>query len=1134
MPRNLGRTQENVTRLVFDDEVIYFFLPNEDDHIQKLIARTRNFYEQDMLNDIRNRLPAEGIAIDVGAYIGNHTIFLSKICGMDVIAIEPFQHSFEILKKNIELNNVVDRVTAIQKAAGRSVGSGEVVVPRKTNLGEASIEQRSGGPINIIPLDALGIRAPIALIKVDVEGMELDVLKGAAGLIESFCPLVYVEVQTEAEFKEIRSFFSVFSYEPVACFNVTPTFLFVCCRAPEQQFSALMESLRLRRGETQTQSKEIRRLRAETARQSEKLSHRQRSDTLLSELKNELKKTQAEITELRRSTTFQIGRAVVQATVRPFPDFFALPGRLVRIAFDRKKRQQGPQPQLDESQKISVIMTTYNSAYNVSGAIQSILDQTYRNLELIVVDDASTDGTFEKLLDHARADNRVRPFKCFENRGTYWCKNFGITKAGGAYITFQDSDDFSEPNRLDAQIEVLRRDPGAVAATCNYVRRRPNGELVWNRGRLERVAIMVPMFNKDAVLDTVGYFDSVRTSADDEMYHRLRLVFGGHTIQHVDRRLYVASYREGSLTTASSQVDLSVQENADDLSFLSRDRRKYVYAYREWHKSLKKGDEAPYMAFPLLRRHFPAPESLLVQSEPAEEYVTASLASYPVRESSLRRTVASILPQVDKLNVYLNNYDGIQTFLQDPKITVARSQEHGDLRDSGKFFFLHDVVPGYHFTIDDDIVYPPNYVQHQILKILQYRKQAVVGIHGVTFANPIERFYKDRDVTEFWKAAEVDQVVNLLGSGTVAYHTSTVELKFQDFQVPGMVDLWLAVAVKRQQVPMIATARSRSWLTPIAQKDRGLYGEFLDNDGVQTEVARREGPWDFNNMSGNYSVLAEYLVSNFTPEELRSNQIDVEFWRRFTMQKDCGMETSSQLSAWGRDVPQHAKIAERQHFNEADYWLRRHERMHGDPRSVGNLGRSLDENLERQKEPFQRLRSALSVLFPVVEGQSALDLACGVGRIAPTLVEMGFEYTGVDISPVALEQARGVCPFGSFVEGNIVTYQPPQTYDLVIAAYVLVHLVEDADWQAALDTIAASMKPDGLFLLIEDVPIVRQSAAEHVVNRSLREYNAALAARNLYISDTLKQNIVERLSSLRGLEHFYFIKRMNRKIVIIS
>ncbi len=868
---------------------------------------------------------------------------------------------------------------------------------------------------------------------------------------------------------------------------------------------------------------------------------------------NELRQTQTQLAEIETSTSFQVGRAFVDALVRPFPGVLVFPSRLARIALHRKqKRERKLQEALQhvegqvqqagrqtgtieehretapqEDARISVVMTTYNSAEFLSDAIRSVLDQSHRNLELIVVDDASTDGTFEMLREHARVDNRVRPFKCLENRGTYWCKNFGITKATGTYLTFQDSDDVSDPNRLDAQLKELRKDPNAVAATCNYVRSRPNGQLVRNRGRLEGMAIMAPMFKKDAVLDTVGYYDSVRTSADDEMFHRLRQAFGTDKIRHVDRPLYVASHREGSRTTGSNEIDLSIKEKAGSLSFLSPDRRKYVRAYQEWHKSIEKGDEAPYMAFPLLRRRFPAPDSLLIDAKPAEEYVTASVASFAAREDSLKQAVASILPQIDRLNVYLNNYDAVPEFLRHPKITVARSQEHGDLRDNGKFFFLRNVAAGYHFTIDDDIIYPPNYVQHLILKILQYRKQAMVGIHGVTFADPIERFYKDRKVLVFWEGLDVDWVVNLLGSGTVAYHTSTVELDFKDFKVPGMGDLWLAVATKRQKVPMIAVARAPDWLMPIQNNDPGLYEEFLERDGIQTDVARLEAPWGFQSWARSYCSLANHFISKFSTEALRSNEIDVEFWQSFSVREQQGIKISSQSSAEGRDSSSHSNIADKPHFNEVTYWIRRHGRMREDPRSVGSLSLSAQENRQVNKELLERFRAILPVLFPTAKGRSALDLACGVGRFSPTLVEMGFKYTGVDISPVALEQARGVCPLGSFCEGNIVTYRPPQTYDLVIAVHVLIHLVDDADWQAALDTIAASIDPDGLFLLIDDVPIVRQSPAEHVVNRSLSEYDAALAARNLFISDKLKQQIVARGSPRQGLKHFHFIKRMS-------
>ena len=815
--------------------------------------------------------------------------------------------------------------------------------------------------------------------------------------------------------------------------------------------------------------------RQEVERQKQKLQDR---DKEVARLQYQRQIAEARAKELETSTSFQLGRAVVEALVHPSPALWALPGRLVRIALDRKKRQQAPQkrqqapqPEPDENEKISVIMTTYNSADYVADAIRSILDQSHRNLELIVVDDASTDGTFELLREHARVDNRVRPFNCLENRGTYWCKNFGITKATGTYLTFQDSDDVSDPNRLDAQLKELSKDPNAVAATCNYVRRSPNGELIRNRGRLERMAIMAPMFKKDAVIDTVGYYDSVRTSADDEMYHRLSLVFGKNKIRHVDRTLYVASYREGSLTTALDQVDLSVEEKAGDLSFLGPDRRKYVYSYGEWHKSLKKGDEVPYMAFPLLRRRFPAPNCLLIDSKPAEEYVTASVASFAAREDSLKQAVASILPQIDRLNVYLNDYDAVPEFLRHPKITVARSQEHEDLRDNGKFFFLRNVAVGYHFTIDDDIIYPPNYVQHLILKILQYRKRAVVGIHGVTFADPIERFYKDRKVSVFWGGLNVDRVVNLLGSGTVAYHTSTVELDFKDFKVPGMGDLWLAVAAKRQKVPMIAVARAPKWLTSVQQNHAGLYEEFVGNDEIQTEVAVGEGPWDFKSMARNYFALADYFLSNFSTEALRSNEVDVEFWQRF-----------AHIIHEGRDL----KPAKR-----AVKSIDKSQTTAGYDEKYRRGLWSYNYDLERK-----RLEGTLNVIG--LKGGKGLELGCGEGFHAKLLVDLGFTVTANDLSRVAIERATEAYPEVDFIHGDsakLIRQLEPESFDLVaVRGHSWYHYELDGmnrkgqDVAALTGEIFRLIRPGGFFVLFIKTDFTGTDTDGGVVNNRYGDY----------------------------------------------
>ena len=90
---------------------------------------------------------------------------------------------------------------------------------------------------------------------------------------------------------------------------------------------------------------------------------------------------------------------------------------------------------------ISIIVPVYNIKEYIERCVKSITDQTYKNLEIILVDDGSTDGT-EKILDElAEKDARIKVFHK-ENGGSSSARNLGITKATGEYIGFADSDDF--------------------------------------------------------------------------------------------------------------------------------------------------------------------------------------------------------------------------------------------------------------------------------------------------------------------------------------------------------------------------------------------------------------------------------------------------------------------------------------------------------------------------------------------------------------------------------------------------------------------------------------------------------------------------------------------------------------------
>ena len=118
---------------------------------------------------------------------------------------------------------------------------------------------------------------------------------------------------------------------------------------------------------------------------------------------------------------------------------------------------------------ISVIMPVYNCEKTVSIAIDSILNQTYKYLELIVVDDASTDKTAKIVQDLANKDDRIKlfdgrpdPYRFDKklNRNVnagYLARNIGFEKAKGELITFQDADDASLPNRLEIQLMLLNR-----------------------------------------------------------------------------------------------------------------------------------------------------------------------------------------------------------------------------------------------------------------------------------------------------------------------------------------------------------------------------------------------------------------------------------------------------------------------------------------------------------------------------------------------------------------------------------------------------------------------------------------------------------------------------------------------------
>lgn len=112
----------------------------------------------------------------------------------------------------------------------------------------------------------------------------------------------------------------------------------------------------------------------------------------------------------------------------------------------------------DIQPQISVILCTYNRADYLKNCIESVINQTFKNWELIIVDDGSKDGTFEVINPYLDSINNIRYLK-HQNRKLGFSKNAGIQASFGRYLTFIDSDDSYKPNHLQSRYEYMQNHP---------------------------------------------------------------------------------------------------------------------------------------------------------------------------------------------------------------------------------------------------------------------------------------------------------------------------------------------------------------------------------------------------------------------------------------------------------------------------------------------------------------------------------------------------------------------------------------------------------------------------------------------------------------------------------------------------
>ena len=255
---------------------------------------------------------------------------------------------------------------------------------------------------------------------------------------------------------------------------------------------------------------------------------------------------------------------------------------------------------------VSVIMTTFNVEEWVGTAVSSILNQSYRPLELIVVDDGSSDKTVEVLRRFRKEDARLKVIIKSTNDGTYVSKNLGFAQARGEYVAFQDGDDWSHPDRIGKCVAVLEARSEVSALSTEHVRMTDKGDLsITASGRCTYLSHISLFLRRRVVLDRAGFFDSVRAAADAEYRERLMILFGEKGVLHFPWLLNFTRLRRGSLSEGS---DFRLVRGVAGPA-----RMKYRRSYMRWHASIRKGSSG-YLGFPLRNRPFAAPEVMLPEA----------------------------------------------------------------------------------------------------------------------------------------------------------------------------------------------------------------------------------------------------------------------------------------------------------------------------------------------------------------------------------------------------------------------------------------------------------------------------------------------------------------------------------------
>ncbi len=234
--------------------------------------------------------------------------------------------------------------------------------------------------------------------------------------------------------------------------------------------------------------------------------------------------------------------------------------------------------------KITVIIPTYNSARFLPAAIQSVLDQTRKDVEILILDDASTDNTHEVLSPFLK-DSRVRLVSHPHNIGITANRNYGLSIAKGEYIAMLDSDDvWLDSCKLERQIEILETHPHIAivgthakiidehGSTLGTITHKSADRSIRASMMFRNQFIQSSILIRKSILEDVGYYDEHMPIWEDyELWLRIGIKY---QFRNIPEQLIAYRVHESNISKSSKKKSLRAYKNLYKLY-----RGKYPYSF---------------------------------------------------------------------------------------------------------------------------------------------------------------------------------------------------------------------------------------------------------------------------------------------------------------------------------------------------------------------------------------------------------------------------------------------------------------------------------------------------------------------------------------------------------------------------